>query len=146
MILPASTRYLPIPGAGLATITVFNPDPRVLARETAMMRLSTGKFDLLTAHRRAEAGQPVYWTIRDDGRGEVWPVPDQEYRLRARDTAGRDPDARAKPVGVFPVAETVTAVNRQHEEAMAKEAAERAGHQGPQPEYFSRRPMGGGDE
>jgi len=138
VILPAQARYLPIPATSLALITVLHPDPTALCRETAMMRLSPGKFALLTAGKRDEQGMPVYWTPHDDGRGEVWPVPDREYRLRARDTAGRDPDAQAKPVNVFPVPETVEAINRQYAEAMAKRDEQT-------PEYF-RRQMGARDE
>jgi len=141
MILPRHARYLPIPAFALASIVVQNPDSRSLARATSVMRMSEGQFDILTAARRDETGQPMYWTIREDGRGEVWPVPNMDYTLRARDTAGRDPDEVRRPVSVFPVAETIEAVNRQVEESRAREA------QAMQPvaEYF-RRPMGEADE
>lgn len=142
LILPAAHHHLPIPGRGLAVIVVQNPDPSCLARSTSLMRMSEGQFDMLTAGRWNETGQPMYWTVRADGTGVVWPPADRNYTLRARDAAGRDPDAVRKPVSVFPVAETVEAVNRLVAEAREKESAARTQ---PVAEYF-RRPMGEADE
>jgi hypothetical protein len=139
VILTAHDRYLPIPSEGLAQLAVMS-EPRTLIRSTSMMRLSEGKFDMLTAGRRDERGQPTYWTVRGD-KGEVWPVPDKDYNVQARDVLGRDPDQRARPVATVPVLEYIAAAHKAQEEAerMASEAREKAL---PRAEYFGRRPVG----
>ena len=140
MILPRHDRYLPIPGGGLGFLSVQNPDPDALCRETAMTRLSAGQFDILTAARRDERGLPLYWTVRDGGKAEVWPRADRDYTLRARDVMGKDPEARRAPVSVFPIAETILAVNRAQEEAARKQEAMVV------VETFGRRGVAGGEE
>lgn len=138
MILPAYDRYLPGRSAHLAQVVVLNPDPGSLARSTALTRLSAGEFDLLTAGRRDELGHPIYWTIRPDGRAEMWPLPDRHYTVNVRDTHGRDPEMIRKPASVFPVMDHADAVNRQVDEVrqqMAEQAAQPA-----EAEHFRARP------
>jgi hypothetical protein len=65
---------------------------------------------------------PLYWTPRENGQAHIWPVPNRDYTLRARDIGGRDPEAVRKPATLAPVAEMIVASNRAMEEAARRSA------------------------
>ena len=131
IVLPAHKPTLPFPPAEVAQIVVVTR-VGLIRHSTTLSRLREESFDAI--HRQAPdaRGVPIYWTVRANGTGVIYPAPDRDYPAIVRNSRGAEISNTAKPAQVAPVPEYVAAFGR----AQADAERQRAG--APAAETFGR--------
>ena len=95
MILKAGDPVLNLPACEVAFLGVVLPSAGPIRVAQPLTRAGRSDFVALKAHHThplsgSVTGVPLYWAPTTDGAVEVYPVPDADYTIQARNTRGND--------------------------------------------------------
>lgn len=109
--LPADkVAFLAVSLGPVGTINVYQP----------LSRLEWSDFQAITSGRGPDSplrATPVHWSRMPDNRVAIWPTPDRDYPVLARDHLGNDMTGKAKPASLPPTNELVSAFAKAQTEA-----------------------------
>ena len=139
MIAKMGDAILDLPAASVGSLAVVLPNVNTIRVSNTLRRVPRNHFKQIVSSRPDHRATPQIWTDTENGQIVVWPAPDQDYPVTARDMGGRDMTGGAKPVELMPVVPLVSAFTSAENQA-------RDTRQPPRAERFDRRPMEDAEE
>ena len=101
MIAKAGQPTLDLP-PGVAFLAIVLSPAGTIRCYSAMARIPREDFESIIKGREKLCGSPIYWTPWETG-AAIWPRPDRDYEITARNSAGAVVGSGGKPMPMAPV-------------------------------------------